>query len=356
MMRQLIAPAVLLLAPAMVAAQPTARQAAAKPGTTTTTQQAATGQAVPQIEVIDKIKDFGTVPKGEKITAVFDVKNSGKAPLQINQVRPTCGCTVASFDHSIPPGGTGKIEARVDTSAFSGPISKAVLVFSNDPATPQVNLVIKAEVRSFIEVKPRPILRFNVLQGEPATDKVTLVSADGSDFEVTGADTGEGPYQVSYHKLTGDDRLSNAKGSQWEVAVTVPADAKEGMINHKIELKTTSPKAPAVPLTLTGIVRPIIQVIPAEVNFGSVPADAPVGRNLIVINNRQGAQLEIKSAEIDSADFKTEVMPLEAGQRFQIAVTMPAGLSKGEHKGTLSITTNDPTRVQIEVPVQANVR
>jgi hypothetical protein len=350
MMRQLIAPAVLLVVSAVVAAQGTPQQTAAKPGGAAQAQQPANAQTTPKIDIANKIQDFGTVPKGEKITAVFEVKNSGTAPLEITQVRPTCGCTVADYDRTIQPGGTGKIEARVDTTAFSGPISKAVLVYSSDPTTPQVNLVIKADVRSYIEVRPRPILRFNALQGEPATDKVTLVSADGSAFKVTGVDTGGGPYQVSYHELTGDDRLPNEKGSQWEVEVTIPANAKEGMINQKIELKTTSPKAAAVPLTLTGIVRPIIQVIPAEVNFGTVPGDAPVGRNLLVLSNRQGAQLEIKSAEVDSPDFKTELVPLEAGQRFQIAVSIPAGLSKGEHK------TNDPTRGSIEVPVQAIVR
>jgi len=131
----------------------------------------------PVIDIAEKIKDFGVVAKGDKLNATFVVKNTGAAPLEITQVRPTCGCTVANFDKTIAPGGTGKIDAEVDTAGFNGPISKAVLVFSNDPATPQVNLVVKADIRAFIEVLPRNLIRFNVLSGEPATEKVRTASS-----------------------------------------------------------------------------------------------------------------------------------------------------------------------------------
>ena len=328
--------------------------------------QPATGQAAaaakapagpkPVFEVVEKIKDFGVVPKGEKIKATFEVRNTGNAPLEIPQVRPTCGCTVASFDHTIPAGGTGKINAEVDTTGFSGPISKALIAFSNDPATPQVNLVIKADVRAFIEVLPRPLIVFrSVLQGEPATEKLTLVSADGSDFKVEGVNTTGGPYQVAFRELPAKERIADRKGSQWEVAVTVPANAPEGMLANKIVVKTNSAKAPEVSINVTGAVRPVVQVIPGEVNFGNVAGDALVGHNVLVINNRQGTELQLTDAKVDNANFSTEVLPLQAGQRYQVAVSLKAGAPKGTLKGTLKISTNDPVRKVIEIPVMAEV-
>lgn len=311
----------------------------------------------PVIDIAEKIKDFGTVPKGEKIRANFQVRNTGAAPLEISQVRPTCGCTVANFDRTIAPGGTGRIDAEVDTTGFSGPISKAVLVFSNDPATPQVNLVIKADVRAFIEVLPRPLIIFsNVLQGEPKTEKLVLVSADGSDFKIEGASASGGPYTLAYRELTEKERVPDRKGSQWELGVTVPPDAPEGMLNQKIVVKTSAPKAPEVTINVTGAVRPVVQVIPAEVNFGKVPGDALVGHNVLVINNRQGAQLQLTDVSVDNPNFSTEVIPLQAGQRYQVAVSMRAGVPKGEQKGTLKIATSDPIRKLIEVPVLATVQ
>jgi hypothetical protein len=325
-------------------------------------QAPATAQKAPEapqpvIDIVEKIKDFGTVAKGEKIHAIFEVRNAGKAPLEISQVRPTCGCTVANFDRTIPPGGTGKIVADVDTTGFSGPISKAVLVFSNDPATPQANLVIKADVRAFIEVLPRPLVIFrNVLQGEPASEKLVLASADGSDFKVQSAEASGGTYQLTYRELPEKERVPDRKGSQWELTVTVPANAPEGMLNQKIVVKTTAPKAPEVTINVTGAVRAVVQVIPAQVNFGTVAGDALVGQNFLVVNNRQGAELQLSDVKVDNSNFATEVIPLQAGQRYQVAVSLKAGVPKGTQKATVKITTSDPLRKLIEVPVQAVVQ
>ncbi|MBZ5587448.1 MAG: DUF1573 domain-containing protein [Acidobacteriia bacterium] len=311
----------------------------------------------PAIEIVEKIKDFGVVAKGDKIHAIFEVRNTGKAPLEISQVRPTCGCTVANFDRTVAPGEGGKIVAEVDTTGFNGAISKAVLVFSNDPATPQVSLVIKAEVRAFVEVLPRPLVIFqSVLQGEAATQKLTLSSTDGSDFKIESAIPSGGPYEISYRELPTEERIPDKKGSQWGLTVTVPANAPEGMLNHKILVKTTAPKAREVTINVTGAVRPVVQVIPGEVNFGTVAGDALIGRNVMINNNRQGTELKLTDVSVDNPNFTTEVLPLQAGQRFQVAVTMKAGVPKGTQKATLKITTNDPMRKSIEVPIQAVVQ
>jgi hypothetical protein len=347
--------AAVLVAAAAMAQQP-APAAAQQPQPPAAAQKAPEGPQ-PVIDMVEKIKDFGTVPKGDKIRATFDVRNTGKAPLEITQVRPTCGCTVASFDRTIPPGGTGKIAAEVDTTGFSGPISKAVLVFSNDPATPQVNLVIKADVRAFIEVLPRPLIIFrNVLQGEPASERLVLLSADGSDFKVESAEASGGTYQLVYKELGEKERIPDRKGSQWELTVTVPANAPEGMLNQKIVVKTTAAKAPEVTINVTGAVRPVVQVIPPQVNFGTVAGDALVGQNFLVVNNRQGAELQLSEVKVDNPNFATEVIPLQAGQRYQVAVSMKAGVPKGAQKATVKISTSDPLRKLIEVPIQAVVQ
>jgi hypothetical protein len=314
------------------------------------------GTGKPTMEVAEKILDFGVVTKGEVIKADFVIRNTGTAPLEITQVRPTCGCTVAKHDRVIAPGATGTIHAEVETASFSGPNSKAVLVFSNDPDNPQVNLVVKFDARAFVEVYPRPLLSFNVLQGEPATDKVVVATADGSPLRITGADTGGGPFKVAYRELPEKERIPSLKGQQWEVSVTVPADAPQGMLNQKITLKTSNPKAPEVSVSVSGIVRPIIQVVPGEINFGTIQATAPVGRNVVLISNRQDAKLELTSVEVDNKAFTAEVIPLTAGQRYQVAVTLGAGAPKGTHRTTVRIATNDPARPRIEVPVLAVVQ
>ena len=59
---------------------------------------------------VEPVFDAGTVNKGEKIKALFKVKNTGKSPLVISEVKGSCTCTVADFPKKpILAGQTGEI-------------------------------------------------------------------------------------------------------------------------------------------------------------------------------------------------------------------------------------------------------
>src|SRR5947209_20165588 len=89
----------------------------------------------PKAVAVEPVTDVGTVAKGDSVTHDFVIKNEGTAPLEITQVRPACGCTVASFDKTIAPGKTGVVHTVVDTVTFNGPIAKGVTVYTTDPET-----------------------------------------------------------------------------------------------------------------------------------------------------------------------------------------------------------------------------
>src|SRR6201999_3605582 len=74
----------------------------------------------PRLTLAEPIKDFGTVPKGQKLDWSFVVRNTGETDLEILAAKPACGCTVADFDKIIKPGQTGKVTAHVDTTNFAG--------------------------------------------------------------------------------------------------------------------------------------------------------------------------------------------------------------------------------------------
>ena len=75
---------------------------------------------------LEPIKNFDIVAKGEVLEHSFEIRNDGVADLEISDVRPACGCTVAKFDRVVAPGAVGKVYAELDTSDFAGPISKSI--------------------------------------------------------------------------------------------------------------------------------------------------------------------------------------------------------------------------------------
>lgn len=92
-----------------------------------------------------KTLDAGQVTKGKPVVLTFKFSNSGDVPLTINNVKPSCGCTVASFPKKpIMPGETAEIKTTYN-AANVGKFRKSVVVTSNtDPA--KQTLVITGEV------------------------------------------------------------------------------------------------------------------------------------------------------------------------------------------------------------------
>ncbi|MBN8677026.1 MAG: DUF1573 domain-containing protein [Chitinophagales bacterium] len=77
---------------------------------------------------------FGTVNEGDEVNHVFRFTNTGKIPLTILNCKSSCGCTVPEWpEEPIPPGGTGEIKAKFDTSGKGkdGETKKMITVTAN---------------------------------------------------------------------------------------------------------------------------------------------------------------------------------------------------------------------------------
>ncbi len=187
----------------------------------------------PRLTIIEPIKDYGVIPKGEMLDWSFVVKNTGDADLEIIAAKPGCGCTVADFDKVIKPGQTGKVNAHVDTTNFSGPVSKTIELETNDPSVPSSQLTIEAVVKPYVEAYPAGFVRYMLLQGEASTQSVVLYSEEEKPFDIVKVETPADWIKASYAKITDPAQMVPGVGragqNQYRVDITVGGpDAKIG--------------------------------------------------------------------------------------------------------------------------------
>lgn len=347
-MRQFARMACLAAAGLFVVAGLEAQKPAGKPAS----KAAATA---PKMEIAPETKDAGTVAKGQVVEAVFVVKNTGGSDLVISDARPSCGCTVASFDKVIKPGSEGKIHSSVDTKSFSGPISKSVLVVTNDPDRPQMNLFIKALVKPFVDVLPQAFVRFSVIKGDNAGQDVILLSEEKG-FRPTIAETSQ-PYVKAEILPAGDkDKIAGRTGDQYKVRINVTPDAPEGLLNAPIRVATGVAQQPTVEIPVSGIVRPRVSVTPVTVNFGNFTAGKdPITRNIIVTNNKPAMPVKVTRAEVSVPGFVTDVVPTQEGVSYTVVVKASEKVKKGALDGTVKLFTSDKERAVIEIPLRGEV-
>ena len=75
--------------------------------------------------------NYGKIAVGSEGTRVFEFTNVGDAPLIIEDIKSTCGCTVPKKPEApIMPGQKGEISVSYDTKKPGG-FSKAITVISN---------------------------------------------------------------------------------------------------------------------------------------------------------------------------------------------------------------------------------
>jgi hypothetical protein len=79
---------------------------------------------------------------------------TGGSVLVYPDARPVRLPRFSSFDKLIKPGPEGKVHTTSTPSSFSGPISKSVLVVSNDPERRADEPSSKALVKPFVDVAP----------------------------------------------------------------------------------------------------------------------------------------------------------------------------------------------------------
>jgi hypothetical protein len=87
--------------------------------------------------------DFGEATEGDIVNHSFKFTNTGKVPLTIMNARSTCGCTIPEWpDEPIPPGGTGVISAKFNTSMKKDKQHKVITVTANTyPNESQVSII-----------------------------------------------------------------------------------------------------------------------------------------------------------------------------------------------------------------------
>jgi hypothetical protein len=105
----------------------------------------------PRIALETAILGLGDMPNGEIVESVVTVRNDGDAPLVVDTVMTSCGCTTAALEPmTIAPGESGVLRIAFDSGAHGpdlrGPILREITLISNDPATPEAVVAVTATI------------------------------------------------------------------------------------------------------------------------------------------------------------------------------------------------------------------
>src|SRR5436190_15556364 len=148
--------------------------------------------AAPRIQFDQPVYDFGRTSQVQTVSGTFKFKNTGDAILKVEAPKPSCGCTVASLQpDTLKPGETGELAFTLNLGPARTQLEKRIAVSSNDPQTPEVSLIIKADYTPLYDISPMtlaPMLAFGVKDTAQFT---TITRTDGKPLRIARLDSSQ---------------------------------------------------------------------------------------------------------------------------------------------------------------------
>ncbi len=189
---------------------------------------------------------FEKVLEGVKIVHTFVFENTGGAPLKINEIKSTCGCTSTNYtEGEIASGDQGEVTLELDTNGYGGEeVTQYATIYTNDPGSKGEKIKIIGEVALFADIKPKAIKLFGA-PGEKVRSVVEIVPSKDYPFKIVGEpEIGKDSYRCSVEEKDGKYILTAEN-----------LTTKKGIYLDTVVLKTNSPNKPEIKISVFGNIK-----------------------------------------------------------------------------------------------------
>jgi len=280
--------------------------------------------------------------------------------LTITQVKPSCGCTMASKpEKPVDPGQTGLVTLEIDTKRFTGAIKKTADISSNATQAP-LRLTMGGTVDPFFTIEPNTP-KIDLVRGAPLDPlKITLRKSAKTSFKIKEVKTESKVITANFSEIQ--------PGDLYEVVVN--ADIKEDPRKYfyeQIDAKVdASGKEFDIPIRVSITVKDRIDVQPRPSVYFSRndtkqlkdSPNTPISKPLD-ITSLAGPDHNFKITKIDSdaSFFETKIETVKEGKQYRLQVLMSKFPAEDPKTKTLRqklvLHTDDPTVKELTITVLA---
>jgi len=294
---------------------------------------------------------FGTLIGQEKITHEFVLWNRGSDPVKIAKIKTCCGVTSSIRPMVILPGSNAVCKAVFTTRSRYGKQDKQILIASNDRKHPYFELKMVGTLQRPVEFSPRLVRLGSLLPDSEINQTITATNLlekgvvlesvkstiPGVEAKVVGGI--DDPASGNANR----DRRSRLQQRSWTIQLAALEPLAVGKINGQIQLHFSSG---TVNVPIIGTVKPIIQVVPAQIQFSTRSTNAT--SRLIMLRSGDSRPFDVLSATLEPGKGSVETKKLSDG-RWQLKLSVvPDSLSAGS---SVQIKTSCKSQPAITIPL-----
>jgi len=298
----------------------------------------------------EKVKDFGTAPRGPVLVHYFRFTNTTKDTLTLGQPRVSCGCTSASVSTStVAPGESAAVIAHMDTRRFQyAGVTKAVTVYMPflSPTREEVSLKVQAICRDDLMMSPDTIAFGSVVKGKGAKASTKVTFTSDAKWEIKSSKSTGGYIDVE-HKL----EARNGNTVTYEIIATMDKDCPAGNWTADINLETSNTAVAKLRIPVTVNVTAPVAASPEAVQLGTLSLGNGKETRVTLQSGTPFKILEVKGAD-EQLGIKVESK--EAKAVHIITLSAKPNLQGGFTR-SVEIVTDNKEQPTVVIPVAAKV-
>lgn len=231
-------------------------------------------------------KDFGIVAKGAQLKYSFKVTNIYKVPMEITNIRVTCGClTVTPKTMVLEPNESRNLDINMDGRRFSGPKSINIFVTFGPQFVSTATLTVTANTRQDVVLNPGEI-DFGVAQrGSSPSQFIDVEYAGALDWRLTEiVKNGNAPFELRVEEVM--RQSAQVRRVTYRIHATLKPDAAAGNFKEEILLKTNDPASPSLTFAISGNVQAALTAAPALVSLNSLRVGEIQEKKVVIRGSR----------------------------------------------------------------------
>lgn len=294
--------------------------------------------------------DFGSVPRGAQLYHRFPMKNIWAVPIEIVNVRVSCGCVKAVPDkQKLQKNETGFLEVTMDANKFTGQKSVTIYVQIGPEYISTATVNVSAFCRADVVFNPGQVNFGIVGAGQSAPQNIDVEYAGTLDWKVTEIATNEAPLTATLEEIyrREDEHNKAFKQVGYRVRVALKPEVLAGAHKWELLLKTNDPASPHVPMLVEANVQAGLTVAPGAVNLGNPKVGETVTRRVVVTGSKP---FRITGIEGASDGIETELPATAASRQILTIKCQPS--QAGVFKKMLRIKTDLGTEAPVTVTVE----
>ena len=299
----------------------------------------------------EKVKDFGTTPRGPVLVHYFRFTNTTGQVITLGQPRVSCGCTSAAVtSNRVAPGETAAVVAYMDTRRITTPyVTKSVIVYC--PVTignsiEEVSMRVQTVCRDDLMMSPDTLAFGNIKKGAGGKLSTKVTFTSDPNWQITEA-TSTG----AFVKVEAKQEARNGNTVTYEVTATLDKDCPVGYWLSEINLKTNNAGVATLRVPVTVNVSNAVAASPDTVQLGEISLGTSVEKQVVI---QSGTPFKIVNIKGDDGQLGVKVESQDAKATHVLIVSARPN-SVGGFTRSVEIVTDNKDQPTVIVPVVAKV-